>query len=391
MTSHHFSGERAKVASKLRDDLRHRLKVRAAELRMDIQDATCDAITLWRRSPVQPPLDTRSARSFSTLVPALLWDGFEEECRRRRVSNIQGLSQAVNLWLRELGEETSVSLPPQRIISAMQKGGVGKTSTSAGLAQALAEAPEHGGMGLRVLLVDYDPQGDVTVWHGIERIKLQEDNSQHSLTKHMLGHAGGQSISDLLVTIDGDRFGGRLQLLPTCMDAFLLEASMGTVRFKEAALERALQPLEDEFDVIIIDCPPSLGLSMDAAVYYGRRRQGEPEGRSGLMMPVQAEDSSIEAYMLFDWQVSDLVNDAAITVDYLGFVVNLYDSRRGIIATSTLQQWQDVGDPPVLEVVADRKEQREQVRLKEPLLVLYPESEHAKSLRSLAKNLRKAA
>lgn len=361
---------------------------------MDIQDATCDAITLWRRSPVQPLLDTRGARSFTTWVPSSLWKGFEEECQRRSISYIQGLSQAVALWLREPRKETSVSLPPQRIISAMQKGGVGKTSTSAGLAQALAEAPELGGQGLRVLLVDYDPQGDVTVWHGVERIKIQSDNSQHSLTKHILGHAGDRKIADLLVPIEGERFGERLQLLPTCMDAFLLEASMGQVRFKEAALERALQPLESHFDVIIIDCPPSLGLSMDAAVYYGRRRQGEPEGRSGLMMPVQAEDSSTEAYMLFNWQVSDLVNDAAITVDYLGFVVNLYDPRRGLIATSTLAEWQDqesLGGPPVLEVVADRKEQREQVRLKAPLFELYPQSEHAKSLRSLARKLRKAA
>lgn len=284
-----------------------------------------------------------------------------------------------------------MSRPPQRLISSMQKGGVGKTSTSAGLAQAMAEDPKYGGLGLRVLLVDYDPQGDITVWHGIERIPLLADNSQHSLTKHILGHAGGKDISDLLVTIDGDRFNGRLKLLPTCMDAFLLEASMGQVRFKEASLERALQPLEGHFDVIIIDCPPSLGLSMDAAVYYGRRRQGEPAGRSGLLMPVQAEDSSVEAYMLFNWQVSDLVEAASITVDYLGFVVNLYDSRRGIIATSTLEQWQEVGDPPVLEIVADRKEQREQVRLKEPLFVLYPDSEHAKSLRSLAKKLRAVA
>lgn len=282
-----------------------------------------------------------------------------------------------------------MSLPPQRIISAMQKGGVGKTSTSAGVAQALAESPEHGGLGLRVLLVDYDPQGDVTVWHGVERIKIQSNNGQHSLTKHILGHAGDQKIADLLVPIQGERFNGRLQLLPTCQDAFLLESSMGNVRFKEAALERALQPLEAHFDVIIIDCPPSLGLSMDAAVYYGRRRQGEPGGRSGLLMPVQAEDSSVEAYMLFDWQVSDLVNDAAITVDYLGFVVNLYDPRRGLIATSTLAEWQALEEPPVLEVIADRKEQREQVRFKEALLELYPDSDHAASLRSLARKLRK--
>lgn len=277
---------------------------------------------------------------------------------------------------------------PQRLIEANQKGGVGKTSKSAGLAQAFAEGREYGGLGLRVLLVDFDPQGDLSVWLGLGRIPLEDDNSQHSLTKHILGHASGQDIHDLLTPIEGERFGGRLQVIRTCMDMFLLEASMGTVRAKEAALERALAPLEDEFDVVIIDCPPSLGLAMDAAVYYGRRRQGEAEGRSGVLIPVQAEDSSVEAYKLFTWQIEGLCNDLQVPVDYLGFIVNLYDTRKGTIATTTLELWQSLGDPPVLAVFRDLKEEREAVRLKRPLLEHAPDSEPAQGMRKLVKELR---
>ncbi|KJY16381.1 ParA family protein, partial [Streptomyces katrae] len=77
------------------------------------------------------------------------------------------------------------------------------------------------------------------------------------------------------------RFGDRLHLLPACTDAFLLDVRLSTVRAREAALERALAPVESDYDVILIDCPPSLGLSMDAAIYYGRRRDTEQPGASG--------------------------------------------------------------------------------------------------------------
>ncbi|WP_369199078.1 ParA family protein [Streptomyces djakartensis] len=60
-------------------------------------------------------------------------------------------------------------------------------------------------------------------------------------------------------------------MLPSCKDAFLLDAKLSTsryVRVKETALERALEQLEKEFDVFIVDCPPGFGYSMDTALYY---------------------------------------------------------------------------------------------------------------------------
>ncbi|WP_445278134.1 ParA family protein, partial [Streptomyces sp. DSM 41033] len=128
----------------------------------------------------------------------------------------------------------------------------------------------------------------------------------------------------LIVPIEDPRFGDRLHLLPACTDAFLLDVKLSSVRAREAALERVLGTVEGDYDVVIIDCPPSLGLSMDAAAYYGRRRDGEAPGNSGILIIVQAEDSSADAYGLLTNQIEDLRGDMHLELDYLGIVVNHY-------------------------------------------------------------------
>jgi chromosome partitioning protein len=86
-------------------------------------------------------------------------------------------------------------------------------------------------------------------------------------------------------------------------------------------------------------------------------------------------------------QINDLCDDINITVDYLGLVVNMYDARRGFIATSSLDRWQKLGNPRVVALVPDLKEQREAVRKHQPLLDYAPSSDQAKIMRDLAKEL----
>lgn len=384
MTSLNPTGDREKVVSKLPAWLRQDLKIRTAERGVDIQDAVTEGITAWRSiTPHRSPVDTSGADSFSTWLPAGLWDGFKADCAQHGVSFAQGLAQSVHLWLEmNPSPSTSAAAPVivQRKIVCNQKGGVGKTAVSGGLGQALAEDGEDGGGPLRVLLVDFDPQSHLTKQLGVQPLPIGGD----SLTNHMAGDAKGD-IADLVVVIGEERFGKRLHLLPACQDAFLLDVKLSTVRAREAALERALAPLESGYDVIVIDCPPSLGLSMDAAAYYGRRRDGEPEMMSGVLVVVQAEDTSADAYELLTAQIADLSDDLGIAIDYLGLVVNLYDSRRGYVATSSLEAWKAIGSPPVVGVVPDLKEQREAVRMKRPLLAYAPKSEQAAVMRTLAR------
>ncbi|WP_228920935.1 ParA family protein [Streptomyces sp. DH20] len=420
MTSPAASSDREKVVSKLPGWLRQSLKVRAAQHGIEIQTAVEQSIRDWcALASATASVDTSGADSFSTFLPPGQWESFRQIAADRRVSLIQGLAQSIQLWL-DSNPAPDVSRPEitRRIIVCNQKGGVGKTAITAGLGEALAEdsnslypvrvakaltkalrdseVQDEGveldtnpldvenlpGPGQQVLLVDFDPQCHLTNQLGATPLPMNGD----SLTNHMAGDPKGD-LRDLIVSIDDETFGGRLHLLPACNDAFLLDVRLSAVRAREAALERALAPLESDYDVIIVDCPPSLGLSMDAAAYYGRRRDGEKPGESGALIVVQAEDSSADAYELLTTQIDDLRGDLQVDIDYLGIVVNLYDSRRGYIATSSLQGWVDIKDPRVVGLIGDLKEQKEAVRVKKPLLSYAPKSQQSVGMRALAREV----
>ncbi|MER8267998.1 ParA family protein [Streptomyces griseus] len=408
------STDREKVVSKLPPALQQDLKVRAAQRGTDIQHAVEAGIEAWRKLGSNlPAADTAGAKPFATFLPLGHWDSFRTDCAARGVSLIQGLTQSVQVWL-ETNPAPAIVRPehPKRIIACNQKGGVGKTAVAAGTGEALAEDREQlhpvriskhfaaaltgtaeqpvspldyedlPGLGLRVLLVDFDPQCHLTKQLGHMPLPIDGD----SLTKHMAGEAKGD-IADLIVPIEDPRFGDRLNLLPACTDAFLLDVKLSGVRAREAALERALAAVESDYDVIIIDCPPSLGLSMDAAAYYGRRRTDEAPGNSGILIVVQAEDSSADAYDLLTSQIEDLRGDMHLELEYLGIVVNHYDARRGYIATSSLQSWMDIKDPRVVGVIGDLKEQKEAVRMKQPLLAYSPRCDQSVGMRALAREI----
>ncbi|MFJ2478484.1 ParA family protein [Streptomyces sp. NPDC087659] len=419
MSSPATASDREKVVSRLPGWIRKNLRVRAAQHGIEMQTAVEQGIRDWcSLASTHATIDTSGADSFSTSLPPGQWEEFCEVAAGRRTSRIQGLAQSVQLWL-DNNPTPDVERPEitRRIIVCNQKGGVGKTAITAGLGEALAEdsntlhpvrvakaltkalraseiqadgaEPDNPldienlpGPGQNVLLVDFDPQCHLTNQLGATSLPMNGD----SLTNHMAGDPKGD-LRDLIVSIDDENFGGRLHLLPACNDAFLLDVRLSAVRAREAALERALAPLEADYDVIIVDCPPSLGLSMDAAAYYGRRRDDERTGQSGALIVVQAEDSSADAYELLTTQIDDLRGDLQVDIDYLGIVVNLYDSRRGYIATSSLQGWVDIKDPRVVGLIGDLKEQKEAVRVKQPLLSYAPKSQQAVGMRALAREV----
>jgi chromosome partitioning protein len=249
---------------------------------------------------------------------------------------------------------------------ANQKGGVGKTVTTINLAAALAER------GRRVVVIDWDPQGHLTEAIGATPAPADGAN----LARALLGQWAGE-LGDLVQHVTDN-----LLVIPTSDEMFLLEPQMYSRTGREYLLTRFIDALTGIADDVLIDCPPSLGALNDAGLVAARRRPpGDPvQGR--IVIPVQAEDSSIRALRLLLRQVATLQDALGVTLDIAGLVVNMFDARRGRIATSTLAAF-EAHPLPVLAIVRDRKDAREAWRLHKTVLEHAPDGDTARSIRGL--------
>lgn len=133
---------------------------------------------------------------------------------------------------------------PTRIYAVVnQKGGVGKTTTAVNLSASLAQA------GQRVLLMDCDPQGNATTGLGIDKAQLSA-----SLYDVLVEEVSLTSIIQRNVTIPG------LDVVPATLDLSGAEMEMFSQISRESVLKRVMKPVIGEYDTILIDGPPSLGL-----------------------------------------------------------------------------------------------------------------------------------
>jgi chromosome partitioning protein len=190
--------------------------------------------------------------------------------------------------------------PATIIALCNQKGGVGKTTTTINLGAALVE------LGRKVLLVDFDPQGSMTVGLGVNAHEL-EQSIYHVLMDREI------SIKDLILptAVEG------LDLVPSNIDLSAAEMRLVTEVGREQVLARVLKPVRGDYDVILIDCQPSLGLLTVNAL----------TAANGVLVPLECEYFALRGVALLKdtiEKVRDRTNDE---LEIIGLLGTMYDSR----------------------------------------------------------------
>jgi len=184
----------------------------------------------------------------------------------------------------------------QVIAFANQKGGVAKTTTTLNLGVALKE------LGKRVLIIDLDPQGNLTMSQGMNPDAIER--SMFDVLVHRV------PISDVIHTVEVD-------IAVASIDLAGAELALSALIGRERALERALAEVRDKYDYVLLDTPPSLGLlTINAFV-----------AADGVIVPVQCEYLSLRGLVQLENTLAMVRENLNPNVRVQGIVPTMYDGR----------------------------------------------------------------
>jgi chromosome partitioning protein len=182
------------------------------------------------------------------------------------------------------------------IAFANQKGGVAKTTSTVNLGAALREHD------LRVLAVDMDPQGNLTMSQGVDTESLEK--SMYDVLVHRL------PIEDVI-------YERELDVAASTIDLAGAEMALATMIGRERALQRALDAVRDKYDYILIDTPPSLGLLTINAL----------TASEGIIVPVQCEYLSLRGLLQLEKTLEMIRENLNPDVHIQGILPTLFDAR----------------------------------------------------------------
>ena len=250
---------------------------------------------------------------------------------------------------------------PARILAMCnQKGGVGKTTSTINLGAALAEC------GRRVLLVDFDPQGALSVGLGVNPLQLD-------LTMHNLLMERDVTVEDVMLktAIPG------MDLLPSNIDLSAAEVQLVNEVAREQTLARALAPVRDDYDIVLIDCQPSLGLLTVNALTAAH----------GVIIPLECEFFALRGVALLIQTIEKVKERLNPDLEVEGILATMYDART-LHGREVLARVIEAFDTRVFHTVINRTVRFPETTVAgEPITTYAPSSAGATAYRELAKEV----
>lgn len=248
---------------------------------------------------------------------------------------------------------------PRVIALANQKGGVGKTTTAVNLGASLAD------LGYRTLLIDLDPQGNASSGLGLDPRTIE--NSMYGVLLHNLPMEDCIEATSLR----------NLFVAPANLDLAGAEIELVPVFSREQRLRIALEPILDQFDYILIDCPPSLGLlTVNGLV-----------AASEVLVPIQCEYYALEGLGQLVRNVDLVQRQLNPNLELSTIVLVMYDARTKLSEQVVSEVREHFGDKVCRQIIPRTVRLSEAPSFGQPIITFDATSRGAIAYRELAKEV----